>query len=191
MFRIVCRVCGLVALLATFGFLTIVPYVHAQEFSADVIIINQAQRLDGKVFIKHGNIRQEINTPVGKSVHIVKIDEKVMWMLMPREKMYVEMPLDLRSAMAKEVPGEMERELVGSGTVSGHPTEKYKITYTHDGRTYSCYQWLATDINFPIRTAAVDGSWSQEYRNIKMEKQPDSLFELPGDYKKFAMPGMP
>lgn len=191
MFHVVCKICGLFALLATFGFLTTMPNVHAQEFSADLAITNQAQNLYGRVFVKHGNIRQEINTPVGKSVHIVKIDEKVMWMLMPREKMYIEMSLDLRSSMAREVPGETERELVGSGSVSGHPTEKYRITYTQDGRTYSCYQWLATDINFPIRTAAMDGSWSQEYRNIKMEKQPDSLFELPKDYKKFAMPGMP
>ena len=41
------------------------------------------------------------------------------------------------------------------------------------------------------KTAAVDGSFTQEYKNIKIGGQPDSLFEVPAGYKKMTMPGVP
>lgn len=44
-------------------------------------------------------------------------------------------------------------------------------------------------VNFPVKTAAVDGSWTQEYRNIKMGPQPNSLFEVPSGCKKLQAPG--
>jgi hypothetical protein len=50
---------------------------------------------------------------------------------------------------------------------------------------------MATDIKFPVKMAAVDGSWTMEYKNINMGTQPDSLFELPSGYKKMTMPSMP
>ena len=43
----------------------------------------------------------------------------------------------------------------------------------------------------PVKTAAVDGSWSQELKNIKMGSQSDSLFELPAGYQKMQMPQLP
>ena len=35
-----------------------------------------------------------------------------------------------------------------------------------------------------VKTEAVNGEWKQEYKNLKMGKQPDSLFEIPTGYKK-------
>ncbi len=40
------------------------------------------------------------------------------------------------------------------------------------------YEWVASDINFPIKTMAVNGNWSIEYSNIRTSV-PDSLFEIP------------
>lgn len=53
------------------------------------------------------------------------------------------------------------------------------------------HQWVATDIHFPIKTAAIDGSWSMEYRNIRMGPKPDSLFEIPKGYQKTTVPARP
>jgi hypothetical protein len=50
---------------------------------------------------------------------------------------------------------------------------------------------MATDIKFPVKMAAVDGSWTMEYKNIKLGSQPASLFELPPGYNKMAVPSMP
>ena len=79
---------------------------------------------------------------------------------------------------------------MGSETIDKHPAKKYEVTYTESGKKTRMYQWMATDINFPVKMAAVDGSWSVEYRNIKMGSQPDSLFEVPAGYSKMDMPDM-
>ncbi|HMK49021.1 MAG TPA: hypothetical protein VK435_03120, partial [Thermodesulfovibrionales bacterium] len=70
-------------------------------------------------------------------------------------------------------------------------TIKYLITYKINNEKNQVYQWMATDIKFPVKTAAVDGSWSQEFRNVKMGNQSDSLFEIPAGYQKMAMPQFP
>jgi hypothetical protein len=50
------------------------------------------------------------------------------------------------------------------------------------------YQWFLDENEFPVKTAAIDNSWSHEYKNIKQGKQPEELFEVPAGYKKFSMP---
>ncbi len=50
----------------------------------------------------------------------------------------------------------------------------------------SFYQWVASDINFPIKTVAVNGNWSIEYGNVRTSV-PDSLFEMPEVYERIAM----
>ena len=42
----------------------------------------------------------------------------------------------------------------------------------------------------PVKTAAADGSWTVEYKNIDRGSQADSLFEVPAGFQKTAMPGM-
>jgi hypothetical protein len=94
--------------------------------------------------------------------------------------------------MAEErVKGEVSRKKIGSETIDGHPATKYEVTAKTDDKTVQINQWWATDINFPIKTAAVDGSWSVEYRDIQIGSQPDSLFEIPSGYTKMTIPGMP
>ena len=110
---------------------------------------------------------------------------------MPAQKMYMEIPFNLKNQplVEEKLQGEIERKQVGTETVNGHPTKKYLITYKSVKKTDQLYQWWATDINFPVKSSAVDGSWTQEYRNIKMGSQPNSLFEVPSGYNKFDMPG--
>jgi hypothetical protein len=91
----------------------------------------------------------------------------------------------------EKVKGEVSRKKIGSETVNGHPTTKYEVTAKTDDKVTQIHQWWATDIHFPVKTAAVDGSWSMEYRDIKIGSQPDSLFEVPAGYKKMSIPGMP
>jgi hypothetical protein len=42
----------------------------------------------------------------------------------------------------------------------------------------------------PVKTAALDGSWWTEYRNISLDAPNPALFEIPHDYTKMNMPGM-
>jgi hypothetical protein len=89
----------------------------------------------------------------------------------------------------EKMPGELSRKELGKEVIDGHPCIKYEITFQHGGQSNVIHQWIAQDLKLPVKTAAVDGSWSVEYKNINKGPQPDSLFEVPSDFQKSAMPG--
>ena len=117
-------------------------------------------------------------------------DKEVVWLVNPGQKSYMEMKLDQsrKPEVDEKVQGEISRKLIGSETIDTHPAQKYEVTYTAQGKTTKMYQWMATDIKFPVKMAAVDGSWTTEYKNIKMGGQTDDLFEVPGGYKRARCP---
>jgi hypothetical protein len=165
----------------------------ATEFSADTLMTYEGgQKITGKIYFKPDMFRMDMKDMEDMTV-ITRIDKKVMWNIMRGEKMYMEMPLDLsnKPKIEEKFEGELERKEVGKETVNGHPTTKYLITYKVDKKKEQVYQWVATDINFPVKTAAVDGSWTQEFKNIKLGPQQQSLFEVPAGYNKMQMPKMP
>ena len=166
----------------------------AIEFSADTIMTFKGeQKMLGKMFYKKDMFRMDMKSPDDVSM-ITRLDKKLVWNVMHRERMYMELPISSakRPMVEERLEGEIERKLVGKETIDGHPTEKYLVTYKSNGKQEQIYQWFATDIKFPIKTQSVDNSWSQEFRNINIKEQPVSLFEVPSGYKKFQMPeGMP
>ncbi len=160
----------------------------AAEFSGDMVNTSKAGVVNQKFFISGDKTRMES----AQGIAIARLDKKVMWMLMPAQKMYMEMPLDPYRvpATSEKYPGEIERTLIGKETIDGRMTEKYRIVYTAAGIKTTIYQWIAPDLILPVKTAAEDGSWMMEYKNIKTGSQPDSLFELPAGYSKMEMPSM-
>jgi hypothetical protein len=163
----------------------------AIEFSADTITTMQGgQTMSGKMYFKPDKFRMEMKANE-ETVMITRIDKKVAWNVMTKQKMYMEMPFDLKNKpkVEEKFAGEIDRKEVGKETIDGHPTKKYLITYKTGDKKDQVYQWLATDIKFPVKTSAVDGSWAQEFKNIKMGPQQDSLFEVPAGFQKMQMPG--
>ena len=162
----------------------------AFEFSADTVMTTKDGGMTGKVYYKADRFRMDIKTPQEMTT-ITRIDKKIIWNIMPAERMYMEIPFSLenRPRVEEKVDGEIERKHLGNETIDGHPTKKYLITFKSGSRTEKIYQWWATDINFPVKSAAFDGTWTQEYRNIKTGSQPGSLFEVPAGYQRFQMPG--
>ncbi len=167
--------------------------VSAIEFSADTITTFKGeQQTKGKMYYKPDRFRMDMKVHE-EMIVITRIDKKVVWNIMTEEKMYMEMPFDLKNKpkVEEKFAGEIDRKELGRETIDGHPTIKYLITYTVDNKKDQVYQWMATDINFPVKTSAVDGSWTQEFRNVKIAAQPDSLFEVPAGYQKMQMPQIP
>ncbi len=156
----------------------------AEEFSAEVVNTAQDQRFEGKVYI--GTDRMRMETP--EAVTITRMDQKKIWVLMPPQRMYLEQSFNTASLLAtsEKLPGEIERTLMGEEQVGGKPAKKFRVVYRQDGREESVFQWYVPEFSMPIKIAAGDGSWVMEYRNIKLGRQPESLFELPAGYKKFS-----
>jgi hypothetical protein len=162
----------------------------ALEFSADTVMTAEGHKTQGKIYGKTDRFRMEISQP-SHMIMISRTDKMLAWNIMPDQKMYMEIPLDPQNAPKTEIKGEIERKHVGSETIDGHPVKKYLVTYKEDNRTSQLYQWMATDINFPVKSADINNKWVQEYKNVKIGPQPNSLFELPSGYSKMQMPKMP
>ncbi len=157
----------------------------AQGFSADIVTAHGQQTMQGKIFVSGEKMRFE----TAGMATITRMDKKIVWLLMPSEKMYMEQTFRPENIVpsTETFAGEIERTLLGTEAVGGVAADKYRITVQDDGRRHTVLQWLAKDSMLPVKTAAEDGSWWQEYRNIKVGEPDASLFELPEGYKKFSM----
>ena len=160
----------------------------AAAFAADVVGQSQEGAINGKIYMQGGNVRMEM----AQAVTITRMDQKVVWIMMPSERMYMEQPLNPRDAImsGRAKSDETQKKSLGPDTVDGKQTEKFQVTYDYDGTTSSVYEWIESSLGMPIKVAAVDGSWWMEYHNVTTGPQEASLFEVPGGYQKFSMPSM-
>jgi hypothetical protein len=156
------------------------------DFSADMISKSQGREMEMKIYVTKDKTRMDM----GQSMVITRMDKHVSWMVMPSQNMYMENPIDLDKVAKTEktIPGEVERVSLGADAVDGQQAEKFKITYITAGRQDSMYQWMAGNSPVPLKMEAADGSWSMQYKNVRLGPQPDSLFEIPAGCQKFAMP---
>ena len=152
--------------------------------------------MTSKMYYKDMKQRMEINTERGQAINIVRLDKKLVWMLMPKQHMYMEMPLNMQkqgiSSQLHDPQSKVTKEFLGNDTVDGHPAKKYHVTVITNGRKESGYMWEATDLNnFPVKYQSEDKKTTVIWKNIKFGGIPDSLFEVPAGYKKMEMPMMP
>lgn len=155
----------------------------AYDLSADTLMIEGGERQEGTIDIKGEKYRIQRE---GEPEYIVlRHDLGVMWVVIPGEKAYLELPLDPRKTpkIKERNSGEIDRKYVGTEVTDGHPTVKYEITVREGAKTESFYQWTASDLDFPVKTAARDGGWVVEFKNIRIGV-PDSLFEIPEGYDR-------
>ncbi|KPK41932.1 MAG: hypothetical protein AMJ78_04190 [Omnitrophica WOR_2 bacterium SM23_29] len=158
----------------------------AADFSGDMIQTTQMGVKNLKIFVSGDKSRVESED----SIIITRIDKKVMWIVMPQQRMYMEQSLSSEHLMTPmdKYPGEIERTLIGREVIDGRAVDKYRIvTAVAMGATEmksTMYQWFAPDLGFPVKMAAEDGSWTVEYKNIRLGGQAASLFEVPAGYQK-------
>jgi hypothetical protein len=163
----------------------LVKFASAQKFSADIISKTKEGVFKGRVFTARDKVRMEID----QTVTISRIDKNVVWMLIPADKKYMELPVQPQNIVASiedKMPGEIERRLISTESIDGKMTNKYEIVYETAGKRETVFIWVSKDKKFPIRTSAVDGSWVVEYRNVVIAKQPDILFEIPQGFQKLS-----
>ena len=169
--------------MACAGVLFLAGGVFEQEFSADIVTNSKEGSSRGKVFVAKDKIRMEMQS----AITIARVDQKKAYMLMPQQKMYMEMPSDatnLATALEK-VPGEISRKLIATETIDGRQVEKYEVAYDYQGKAETINIWLSKELHFPLKSAALDNSWSVEYTNVIEGPQKQELFELPSGYTKF------
>jgi outer membrane lipoprotein-sorting protein len=168
--------------------LALPAWTHAAEFSAEIAMQGHTPETHGKVYIKGNKFRQEFEMGGQKHISIMRGDKQVVWMVIPDQKMYMEMPLTSRAkARMLAMPQDQAKmKLLGTETVNGYETDKYEVAGTKDQDKE--YLWMAKKLGIPIKMSTADGSFSMEYQNIKQGGVSDSLFEVPAGYQKMTMP---
>lgn len=161
---------------------------YASDFNADMVSSSPEGSFSAKLWVSGDKSRMEMP----QAITISRMDKKVVWVLMPDEKMYMEQPIDLRTAvsMREKVDGEIDRKMEGNEIINGRSTAKYRVTFETNGKRESVFQWIDESAHIPVKTAAIDGTWSSEFRNIRLGPQNRELFEIPDGYNSMSL-GVP
>lgn len=159
--------------------------VSALEFTADQIIKSNGRTRKTVMYYRDDMWRLEHHDLGPVNVTIVRKDKQLMWLLLSRMKHFKTVPYDPAMApkIAEKLEGETGREEIGTEVFDGHPTILYEVTTQTAEGTEQYYQWLATDLRFPVKLAKKDASWIVEYRHLKMRTVSDYLFQLPVNFQ--------
>ncbi|MBU0678886.1 MAG: DUF4412 domain-containing protein [Verrucomicrobia bacterium] len=164
-----------------------------ESWSADQVQLNSNGDViqTARLYVTPSNIRMEQPHPSGRGemVIIFNKDEKVMRMLMPDQKSYLEMPLNDEELNKKltRIPDNAEQEVLGTEKVAGFKCEKKRVKasvgFMGFARESSSIVWTTDKLDFPVRTESSSGEIS-ELRNFKAGKPKSALFKVPKDFKK-------
>ena len=106
--------------------LALPPVVEGAEFSAKMILTQQGQNMPGKIYVKDKKMRQEFLDDRGHTITIVRRDKNRIWVIMPMENSYVDMPLGLHlPGQFLQIPPEViSKRQVGLEEVGGYQAER-------------------------------------------------------------------
>ena len=181
------------------------------EYSANRVISGeqggQSMQMNARVYYAMGKERDEIETHGRSMTMIMRHDEKLSWMLMPDQKMYMEMSYADQAQYCNWPCVNIEKAKMGEGkgyttlgkeVVSGIETTKYKVVCVDKkGETIEGTFWVAANgvvIKMDFTTTAKGGKPQHaviELRNVKFTAQDPAVFEIPKGYSKMSMQGMP
>lgn len=203
------RLFSMLALISVLGALPAgaMQFTNPQaEYSADKVTQTESVTFEQHVYYTPTKERTEMHGS-GKNadqmpIQILRKDNKVMWQVMPSQKMYMEYSLDrpAPNTMKKE-PADMtkwdfEETVVGEEVMEGVNVTKYKtIATSTDGKKFGGFSWRTKE-GIPLKVDLLYKQGEEKHRmttelhNLKIGPQDPQLFEIPADYTKFDMAGM-
>ncbi len=167
------------------------PPLLTVEYSATRRIDTDQGVIEGSVAAAPGMERSEMRIGAMSAVMIVRSDRKLGWMVMPAQKMYQE--LDFRQAAQQSgavVQDQVELEVVGSETVSGLATTRYK--FVSKDRSSGGFLWYSAE-GIPVKMDVLSKNGRDKSRmtvtleDIRVGSQDRSTFEVPAGFAR--MPG--
>ena len=166
--------------------LTVPGVAWGVEFSASMLVKDDAKIMPGKIQVSDGKLRQEFADEGGETITIVRPDLKVIWVILPRQRSYMEIPLrtKLPGQFIQIPPQAVGKRLVGQERLNGYDTEKYEVSVPVGRGLEKQTYWVAAKLGLPIKMECRERQFSLEYKSIREEKVPDQRFNLPPGLKK-------
>jgi len=157
--------------------------VLSGNYSANLVTINMGHKSTSKVYVGDRKLRTEVTMGPVQVVTITRLDEKVVYILLPVQKIFVEKPLQEEDGLLAYVSDKnSKRELVGTEAIKNQPCDKYKIAM----RDKVFYVWINKSTQTPMQMLSVDSKTRTEWDNVQIGPQPTDLFKPPGDFRKFT-----
>lgn len=166
----------------------------ALDFSAEFVEKDGEEVNKGKIYVSGAMSRYE--TDGTGIIEVTRADKKVMWVIIPRHKVYVEEEFAAPAPAAPQtgnysVPkstGDLSRKDLGFENVDTYRLRKYLVTVKYNkGETQDqYYEWYRSDFPMPVKTANLSGTVSYEYNKLKLAQQDPSMFAEPRGYKKIT-----
>ncbi|MHC4669970.1 MAG: ankyrin repeat domain-containing protein [Planctomycetota bacterium] len=161
---------------------------EAGEFTAVLKQTKGGQTRTGRIRVKGGLYRLEIEEAGEALLVIVDPGENRTRVLAPARRAYLEMASDdMRSrandpfGLARSAAERFEKRAAGTATIGGHACEK--LEYLHDGQPVVTV-WHCAKLGFPLRIERHAGpDASVELSEIKEEAQDDALFRVPAGFE--------
>jgi len=166
--------------------LTVPGMAWGAEFSAQMLVKDDAKTMPGKIYVSDGKMRQEFVDEGGQTITIVRPDLKVVWVILPRQGSYMEIPLTtkLPGQFIQIPPQAVGKRPVGQERLNGYDTEKYEVNVPIGRSLEKQTYWVAAKLGLPIKMECRERQFSLEYKSIREEKVPDRQFNLPPGLKK-------
>lgn len=161
----------------------------AAEFSAQMVLKDKGRLMPGRIFVQDGKMRQEFLDEDGHTITIVRRDKKVVWVIMPFEKKYVEMPLvtKLPGQFLQIPPEAISQRRVCTEEMNGYQVDRVEVNCRGGSRGVLRQTfWVSPKLGMPIKTVCPARQFSVEYKKIREGKQRDRLFEIPPGCRKVA-----
>jgi len=165
---------------------------NAVEFSALFIEKDNAEVQKGKIFVAENMLRYEIEG--SGEIIVTRYDKKVIWLISPKLKKYVEQPYlgepKKNYVGPNEVQtGDLSKEFIEHDMVDSYRLKKFLVTvkYNKGENKDQYYEWYRDNFPVPVKTQSLDGRTSYEYVNIKLGRPPVEIFSEPKGYKKITI----
>lgn len=170
---------------------------QAQEFSAQGIAHNNhGQVAQTKVFVENQNVRVE---PVGGiSYEILDTEKGVGYYIVPAKKIALKQNPEASKTnidsytigndvcakiSTKAIPATCTK--LGVEAVNGRPADKWELVQDFHTSKLKSTIWVDRALRLIVRARSVAGSF--DLVNIRLGKQPATLFVIPPDYKHTEM----
>jgi len=194
------RLCTLIVLTIVFGTTTVWAAQLSRpqvEYSADSIVQNEEGTIEQHVYVTPTKERKEMLTGSGDGgIQIFRFDNKVMWILMPSEKMYMENSIMGKGKGNDPSQWTYEDTVMGEEMLNGMKVTKYKtIATSTDGKKYGGFSWRTKEgISIKQDLLYKEGNEKKrmmtELKNVTISRQDPKLFEIPEGFTKLDMAGM-
>lgn len=183
--------CAISSILSENGIAAEVIPTPKVDFSGIRQVVTSEGSFTQTVHYSEGKERNEMQMEGMSMTTIMRPDRKVAWQLIPMQKMYMEVDLKSANKMSGYAPKDVTIEKVGSETLEGINTTKYKILMKD--KSAGGFIWLSPEhiqikMDFLSKEGKDKSRITMTLKNMKIEKQEPALFDLPPDYQ--PMPNM-